>query len=106
LSLQILQELYVTLTRKVANPLSSAEGRAVVRSLLSWDPVVVDAATLEGAWELQDHYSLSWWDALVVSAARIAGCSVLLTEDLSHDQDLDGVRVVDPFRVEPGTLEG
>ena len=33
-----------------------------------------------------------------------AGCRHLVTEDLSHDQEIGGVRVVDPFQVEPGRL--
>ena len=101
LSIQVLQELYSSLTRKLDHPMKPAEARTVVRSLLSWDPVPVDPRTIEGAWLLQDRYSLSWWDALIVSAAQIAGCRHLLTEDLSHGQDLDGVRVVDPFRAGP-----
>ncbi|MDX1630449.1 MAG: hypothetical protein R3234_01190 [Thermoanaerobaculia bacterium] len=51
---------------------------------------------------LQDRHTLSWWDSLIVAAAQIAGCSFLLTEDLRHEQELDGVRIVDPFRIEPG----
>jgi predicted nucleic acid-binding protein len=47
---------------------------------------------------------LSHWDALVVAAARAQGCRFLLTEDLSHGQDLDGVIVVSPFVVAPGEL--
>jgi predicted nucleic acid-binding protein len=104
LSVQVLQELYSSLTRKLDQPMEPAEARTVVRSLLSWDPVPVDPRTIEGAWRLEDRYSLSWWDALIVSAAQIAGCRHLLTEDLSHGQDLDGVQVVNPFQVEPGDL--
>jgi predicted nucleic acid-binding protein len=104
LSIQVLQELYSSLTRMLDHPMESAEARTVVRSLLSWDPVPVDPRTIEGAWLLQDRYSLAWWDALIVSAAQIAGCRQLLTEDLSHGQDLGGVRVVDPFRAGPGEL--
>jgi predicted nucleic acid-binding protein len=103
-SIQGLQELYSSLTRKLDNPMEPAEARSVVRSLLSWDPAPVEARTIEGAWLLQDRYSLAWWDALIVSAAQITGCRHLLTEDLSHDQHLDGVRVVDPFRTGPGEL--
>lgn len=106
LSVQVLQELYSSLTRKLGEPMEAAEARTVVRSLLSWNPVPVDPRTIEGAWRLEDRYSLSWWDALIVSAAQIAGCRHLLTEDLSHDQDLEGVRVVDPFQVEPGDIKG
>lgn len=64
-------------------------------------PIPVDPETIEGAWRLQQSYSLSWWDALIVAAAQSGGCSVLLTEDLSHGQMLDDVRVVDPFREKP-----
>lgn len=105
LSIQVLQELYTTLTRKLDHPLERGEARSVVRSLLSWNPVPVDRRTIEGAWLLEDRYSLSWWDALIVSAAQVAGCRRLLTEDLSHGQDLDGVRVTDPFRAEPESEE-
>jgi predicted nucleic acid-binding protein len=104
LSVQVLQELYSNLTRKLDHPMEPAEARTVVRALLAWGPVPVDPRTIEGAWRLEDRYSLSWWDALIVSAAQIAGCRHLLTEDLSHGQDLGGVRVVDPFRVEPGEI--
>jgi predicted nucleic acid-binding protein len=45
---------------------------------------------------------LNWWDSLIVAAARISECDYLLTEDLNHGQDLDGLRVIDPFVVEPG----
>lgn len=105
LSIQVLQELYVTLTRKVSRPMPPADARLVVGALFSWDPVVLDRAALDGAWALEDRYSVSWWDALIVSAAQISGCAFLLTEDLNHDQVLDGVRIVDPFRVEPGALD-
>lgn len=103
-SVQVLQELYASLTRKLDQPMDASEARTVVRSLFAWDPVLVDRKTLEGAWLLQDRYSLSWWDGLIVSAAQVTGCRHLLTEDLSHDQALDGVRVVDPFVMEPGEL--
>lgn len=104
LSIQVLQELYATLTRKLDHPLEPVEAQTIVRSLFSWRPVVIDRATIEGAWRLQESYSLSWWDALIVAAAQVAGCPFLLTEDLSHGQVLDGVRVVDPLRAEPGDL--
>lgn len=55
---------------------------------------------------MRKRFSLSFWDALIVAAAQAAGCSHLLTEDLSHGQDLDGVRVVSPFRVASSDLDG
>jgi predicted nucleic acid-binding protein len=51
----------------------------------------------QDAWDEQARWGFSFWDSLIVAAARAQGCSLLLTEDLSHGQDLDGVRVVSPF---------
>lgn len=101
LSFQVLQEYYVTVTAKLRPGLSPGAAMAEVRDLLTWRPVVIDAIVLEDGWAIQDRYGLTFWDSLVVAAARRARCTHLLTEDLQHGQDLDGVRVVDPFRVSP-----
>ena len=102
-SYQVLQEFYVQAVRK--SPESADAAEAEVRDLFAWDPVVVDYSVVEAAWRLRKRFSLSFWDALIVGAAQAAGCRHLLTEDLSHGQDLDGVRVVSPFRMAPSDLE-
>jgi predicted nucleic acid-binding protein len=103
-SFQVLQEFYAIVTRKLQPGLDPETARRVVRALWAWHPVVVDDRITMIAWADQDRFGLSWWDALVVAAARVTGCSYLLTEDLQHDQDLDGLRVVNPFRVTPQNL--
>jgi len=104
LSVQVLQELYVTLTRKLRPGLSSEEARAEVRALLPWRPIEIGPGILETAWDLQDRFELSWWDALIVGAAHATRCRYLLTEDLQDGQDLDGLLVVNPFRHSPDSL--
>lgn len=101
ISFQVLAELYVTLTRKLTPGLDGESARKVVRSLWTWQPVRMDERLFASAWAVQDRFGFSWWDALIVAAAKAADCSVLLSEDLQHDQDLDGLRVIDPFRVSP-----
>ena len=105
LSFQVLQEYYVTVTEKLDPGLVPKVARRDVRLLLSWQPIPVDARVLEGAWDLQDRYQLSWWDALIVSAAQAADCNYLLTEDLKEDQKLENVRVINPFHISPETLK-
>jgi predicted nucleic acid-binding protein len=102
-SYQVLQEFYVQAVRK--NPKRTPEARAEVRDLLAWDPVPIDEGVVEGAWDLQDRYSLSFSDALIVAAAQTADCGYLLTEDLTHGQVLDGIRVISPFEVSPDALD-
>lgn len=100
-SFQVLAELYVTLTCKLTPGLDRENARKVIRSLWAWQPVPMNERLFAGAWAAQDRFGLSWWDALIVAAAKVADCSILLTEDLQHDQDLDGLRVIDPFRISP-----
>lgn len=104
LSIQVLQEYYVTTTRKLEPGLSAEAARADVRDLVAWRPVQIDTGALEAVWSIQDRFALSFWDSLIVAAATIAGCNVLLTEDLQHGMDVDGVSVVDPFLVAVGEL--
>ena len=96
-STQVLQELYVTLTRKAMRPCSSEEALAVVEDLAAWPLMVVDYAAIRAAVGLADQAKLSFWDALVVVAAARAGAAVLYTEDLNDGQEILGVRIENPF---------
>lgn len=104
LSFQVLQEYYVSVTRKLKPGLSQAEARQEIRDLLTWRPRAVDEAMIEGAWAVEDRFGFSFWDALVVSAAQAAACRYLLTEDMQHGQDLDGLQVLSPFQAAPASL--
>jgi predicted nucleic acid-binding protein len=102
ISFQVLQEFYVNAVR--IRPAAATETRSEIRDLIGWEPVVMNAATLELAWQLQDRYQLSFWDALIVAAAKAAECGFLLTEGLQAGQELDGLKVVNPFLTEPASL--
>lgn len=101
LSFQVLHEFYVTVTRKLDPGLTPDEARADVRSFLAWRPIGADAHVLDGAWDVEDRFGLSFWNALIVSAARAAGCQRLLTEDLRDGQEIDGLQVASPFAHAP-----
>jgi predicted nucleic acid-binding protein len=104
LSTQVLNELYANLSR-AAPALGAKDSRELVRRYRAWRPWVVDDETVDLAWTLLDQVSLSYWDALMVAAARQQACRYLLTEDLQHDQLIDGVRIVNPFLVGPELLD-
>jgi predicted nucleic acid-binding protein len=96
-STQVLQELFVTLTRKVSRPCSREEALAVVEDLAAWPLMVVDYAAIRAAIEVAGQAKLSFWDALLVVAAARTGAAVLYTEDLNDGQEILGVRVRNPF---------
>jgi predicted nucleic acid-binding protein len=103
-SFQILHEYYAVTTRKLKPALSAAEARSEVRALLAWQPLHMNGDVLAAAWDIEDRFGLSFWDALVVSAAHTSGCRYLLTEDLQHGQELDGMTVLSPFRATPAEV--
>ena len=98
LSVQVLQEFFVSVTRKVAKPLSIDEAAERVRELSVWRVFTPKADDVLAAIALQQKAKLSFWDAMVVHAAAESGCDVLWTEDLTDRQVLRGVRVRNPFR--------
>lgn len=104
ISTQVLHELFANL-RRVAPSLPVEDARQLVRGYRAWTPWLVDDETVDIAWQLQDRWALSYWDALMVAAARVQGCNYLLTEDLQHDQQIDGVRILNPFLVGPEILD-
>jgi predicted nucleic acid-binding protein len=100
-STQVLQELFVTLTRKVRQPCSIEEALAVLDDLTAWPLMVIDYAAIRAAAGLAEEAKLSFWDALVVVAAARTGAAVLYTEDLNHGQEILGVRISNPFLSAP-----
>jgi predicted nucleic acid-binding protein len=97
LSVQVLQEFFVTVTRKVARPLPAEEAAARVRELATWKVFTPTAADVLAAIDLHTQARLGFWDAMIVLAAAESGCDVLWTEDLSDSQSVRGVRIRDPF---------
>ena len=97
LSVQVLQELYMTLTRKLRRPMPAARAAEIVREYLAWRVIDNDGELLVAAMSLQQKASISFWDALVVGAAAVGGCDRLYSEDLNARQRFGSVEIVNPF---------
>ncbi len=96
-SVQVLNEYYTTLTRKIKPPLSPAEAWDDVKSLIAWNPQSVDLELLHRGREIEQRYRLSWWDSLIVGAAQLQNCVLLLSEDLQDGAAYGAVTVRNPF---------
>lgn len=96
-SMQVLNEFYSVMTRKLSHAVTQEKAWARVEELLQWEPLPIDAALLRRARTVESRYKLNWWDSLIVAAARLQHCEVLYTEDLQHGATLDGVKIVNPF---------
>ena len=97
LSTQVLQEFYVTLTRKVSSTLSKLEARKLVQKYSHWHLVLNDLSIILQASEIEESNNISFWDALIVSAAYSQNVPTILTEDLNHGQIIEGTFIRNPF---------
>lgn len=98
LSVQVLQEFYVQATH--ARRRDALPHDIVARLIEKWQRFRVQdntVAVLQSALKLKDRFQTSYWDAAILAAAKAARCQQLLSEDLNHGQDYDGVVVVNPF---------
>lgn len=97
LSIQVLQEFYVNITQKVANPLTSGTAVQIIADLATWEIHSPKVDDVLDAIRIQNRYQLSFWDAMIVTSALQLGCVTLWSEDLNPGQAYDSVTVVNPL---------
>jgi predicted nucleic acid-binding protein len=95
LSVQVLQEFYVAVTRKLATARASA--REIIRTYTPWVHYPTTPATILRASEIAEFSQLSFGDGLIVASAEQAGASHLYSEDFNAGQIIVGVKIVNPL---------
>jgi predicted nucleic acid-binding protein len=96
-STQVMNEFYVTMTRKIDRKVPPQKVLAVMDGLSKWPVIQTDYGMVREACMLSQQSGISMWDALVVVAAHRSGAAVLYTEDLNSGQRILGVNLVNPF---------
>jgi predicted nucleic acid-binding protein len=96
-SVQVLEEFYVNVTRKIRSRLTKAEARSVIRQYAQWC-VPLSFAEIDEAFRIEDESGISFWDALIVASAVKCGASRILSEDMNAGQRISGVVIENPFR--------
>ena len=94
-SIQVLQEFYVTATKKLSMP--AADALAQITRLGLWTVHRPGVDDVTAAIQLHLSKKVSFWDAMILRSAMQLSCSVVWSEDLSHGQAWDGVVVRNPF---------
>ncbi len=97
ISSQVLQEFYVTVTRKIQKPLAPEMAVALLHEYRLFPTAHTDYPLILSAIEYSLRFRISYWDGAIVAAAEALEASVLYTEDLSHDQRYGEIRVINPF---------
>ena len=95
ISTQIMQEFFVTATRKLGVPPLAVKG--VLKTFAAFEVVQVSPDLVHEAIDCSILNELSFWDSLVLASAAAAGCSAVYTEDLNAGQTILGVKIENPL---------
>jgi predicted nucleic acid-binding protein len=98
LSVQVLGEFFNAATRHIPQPLTPDEVGEIINTLSVLPIQEVDLAMVNRAVDTHKKYQISYWDSLIVSAAERAGCTEIITEDLSDGRSYHDIRVRNPFK--------
>ena len=99
LSSQCLSEFFNSVRLRIAQPLSNAVALSQVEILArSCRVLEITRNTVLDACRGSVQHKMSIWDALIWSVARLNEVSWILTEDGQHNQLIEGVRYLNPFR--------
>jgi predicted nucleic acid-binding protein len=96
LSMQVLQEFYVNVTRKITSPLRKDVARLVVNSYAAWC-IETTPNEITTAFRIEDEAKIGFWDALIVASAAKCGAVRILSEDLNARQVIAGIPIENPF---------
>ncbi len=97
ISVQVLQEFYVNITRKILRPLTPAVARGLIENYCAWQVVTPTTQDVLHASEIQERNSLSFQDAMIIVSASNAGPDTVISEDLSAWQSIEGMLIHNPF---------
>ena len=97
-SVQVSQEFYYQATR-LARPgrLTHDDALAFLGTLLRFPIQEITLDVFRTNVAISQRFGLSYWDGAILAAARALGCDTMYPEDLSAEQDYDGLRVINPF---------
>ena len=66
----------------------------------NFEILVVDFQMIQHALRIQEQYQYSFFDSLVLATAIVSDCTRVYSEDMQHDQLIDGMlRIWNPFVV-------
>jgi predicted nucleic acid-binding protein len=97
LSVQILQEFYVTVTRKIQVPLAPVRAMAYLDRFHAFPLIPTDFGLITEGIRNSVRFQLSYWDGAVIAAAERLHAITLYSEDFVHGRKYGDVTVVNPF---------
>jgi predicted nucleic acid-binding protein len=100
LSPQSLNECYRVLTER-RDLMPRNEAQLFVFALSEFCHAPYDFDVTQKAWQIQDQNGFGWWDCTLLASALFARCDIFLSEDMQHERMVEGLTILNPFKLEP-----
>lgn len=97
LSTQVLQEFFVTVTRKLKEPLSIDNASKTIQLFSAYPIIQINPRLILRAIERHQYESFSFWDALIVEAALQSDSQILFSEDMQDARQIGKLKILNPF---------
>jgi predicted nucleic acid-binding protein len=95
ISTQVLQEYFVSITKKLG--IEALTAKELLRSFERFGTVVIEPRIISEAIDISILHRFSFWDSLILAAADSIHCEILFSEDFSDGQIVRGVQIKNPF---------
>ena len=98
ISVQVIGEIYYTLTRKSIK--NATEAKSILQNVVSsFPPISIMQATAERAIDISIKSKFTYWDSLIIASSLESGCVYLYSEDMHHGQIInETLTIVNPFK--------
>jgi len=95
ISTQVIQEFYVVATNKLKiDPLLV---KNIIHAFENYEIILISPSIIKDSIDCSILNQISFWDSLIISAAESANCEKVYTEDLNHEQIINGVTIENPL---------
>lgn len=100
---QVIGEFHnAVLKKRIVLDLEEAHRSAMLFAGWAWGQTDLDL--IDKAWILRQDTGYQWWDCVILASAMESGCRYLLSENYQHGHTVDGVTILNPFRVDPAAI--
>jgi predicted nucleic acid-binding protein len=99
ISFQVVQEVLNVITNKLKVPVKARDALSFFEQVLAplWQ-VMPSHELYRRSLQVKERYGYGYYDSLILAAALEAGCGRVLSEDLQDGQNIEGLKVVNPFQ--------
>jgi len=98
IGVQQLNEFVSVAQRKLRRPWKEIVSAVTDIQIFCPNPKPITLATHKSALRISERYRYSIYDSLVIAAALACSCDVLYSEDLKDGQQIESLKIENPFR--------